>query len=122
MQRDKNSPNTGNPAADDFLDWMASPYGQLSSEVLENVWDALKGVGVDAENQKLNWPDGARLSIDESVQRIHGEFADFPADLIEAHLIGWLEQVYEPEEYTPAQMDELDELVGQWVDAHQGLI
>ncbi len=87
MQRDKNSPNTGNPATDDFLDWMASPYGQLSSEVLENVWDALKGVGVDAENQKLNWPDGARLSIDESVQRIHGEFADFPTDLIEAHLI-----------------------------------
>jgi hypothetical protein len=41
MQRDKNSPNTGNPAADDFLDWMASPYGQLSSEMLENVWDAL---------------------------------------------------------------------------------
>ncbi len=102
MQRDKNYPNTGNPAAEDFFDWMASPYGQLSSEVLENVWDVLKEVGVDAASQKLIWPDGARLSIDESVQRIHGEFADFPTDLIQVHLIGWLEQVSEPEEYTQA--------------------
>ncbi|MEJ2419926.1 MAG: hypothetical protein P8Y45_24005 [Exilibacterium sp.] len=101
---------------------MVSPYGQLSSEVLENVWDVLKEVGVDAENQKLIWSGGARLSIDESVQRIHVEFADFPTDLIEAHLIGWLEQVYEPEVYTQAQMNELDELVDQWVDSHQGLI
>ncbi len=64
----------------------------------------------------------ASYTLDESVQHIHGEFADFPTDLIEAHLIGWLEQVYDPEEYTQAQMDELDELVGQWVDSHQGLI
>ncbi len=122
MQWDKNNPYTGNPAADDFLDWMVSPYGQLSCEVMENVWDVLGEVEVDAANQKLIWPDGARLSIDESVQRVHGEFTDFPADLIEAHLIGWLEQVYEPEEYTQDQMDELDELVEKWVDAHQGLI
>ncbi len=122
MQRDKNYPNTGNPAADDLLEWMDSPYGQLSNEVLENVWDVLQDVDVDAVNQKLIWLDCARLSIDESVQRIHGEFADFPTDLIEVHLIGWLEQVSEPEEYTQAQMDELDEWVGQWVDSHQGLI
>ncbi len=35
MERDKNNPNTGNPAADDFLDWMVSPYGQLSSDKLK---------------------------------------------------------------------------------------
>ncbi len=71
----------------------------------------LKEVNVDAVHQKLIWSEVTPLSIDESVQRIHREFTDFPTDLIEEHLFGWLEKECEPEEYTQDQMNELNELV-----------
>lgn len=77
-----------NPFIEGFLEWMDSPEGQLSDEVREFAWRSLQNVDVDASHRKLVWDDGKRLSIDESVQRIHREHPEFPFDLIEDHLIG----------------------------------
>ncbi len=72
-----------NPFTEGFLEWMDSPDGQLSDEVRELAWQSLQNVDVDASHRKLVWHDGKRLSIDESVQRIHREYPEFPLDLIE---------------------------------------
>jgi len=107
-----------NPFADDFIDWMVSPSGQLSQEVLELVWETLEKADVDAKNRKIIWPDGQRLSIDSSVQRIYKKYVQYPVGLIEKHLIGWLEMEFAPESYSQEQLDELDILTEQWVDDH----
>ncbi len=87
---------------------------------LTNVWGVLReGVEVDEVNRKIVWPDGGRLSIPETVQRLHLQFPDFRQDLIEGRVISWLELEYVPQIYTPEQMDKFEELVCNWVDEYQ---
>ncbi len=108
-----------NPFVEDFLEWMDSSEGELSREVLDTVWPLLEKADVDAKNRKIIWEDGKRLSITESVQRIHADHPDFPIELIEEHLIGWLEMEFAPPNYSQKQLDDLDRLTEKWIDDHE---
>jgi hypothetical protein len=116
--RKKAKPPEGNPFDDGFLDWMDSPDGEHSIEVMDTVFALLEDVDVDAKARQLIWPDGQRLSIDESVQRIHAEYSQFPTERIEDRLISWLEMGYAPENHSEQQLDELDRLTERWIKAH----
>ncbi len=107
-----------NPFIDGLFEWMDSPRGQLSDEVREATWYRLENVDVDATQRQLIWDDGKRLCIDESVQRILGDNPDFPVELIETHLITWLEMEFVPKTYSQEQIDELDRLTEKWVNDH----
>ena len=85
---------------DGFLGWMDSPEGQHSIEALDLVFDALEHAGVDAKRRKIVWDDGKRLSIEQSVERIHAAHPDVPRDQIEGHVCGWLESCA-PDSPTP---------------------
>src|SRR5215472_3629273 len=102
---------------DDSVDWMESPEGQQSIEVLHVVFDALDHVEVDAKRRMIVWLDGKRLSIAKSAQRLHAEHPDMPRDLIETHVFGWLEN-RAPESYTDEQMEEFDGLMQPWLEAY----
>jgi hypothetical protein len=104
---------------DDFLSYMISPRGELADEAREIAWGLLKRADVDATNRQIIWEDGERLSISASAQRIHDEHTDFPIDLIETHVICWLEMEFAPPTYTPEQLDELDRLTEAWVEDHE---
>jgi hypothetical protein len=108
-----------NPFLDGFAEWMGSAEGELAGEALDVVWMLLETAEVDANKRKIIWEDGKRLSIAESVQRIHADYPDFPPELIEEHLIGWLQMEYAPPDYSDKQLDELDRLTDQWIDDHE---
>jgi hypothetical protein len=116
--RKKAKPPEGNPFRDGFLDWMDSPAGEQSMEVMDTVFALLEDVDVDAKARQLIWPDGQRLSIDESVQRIHAEYSQFPVARIEDRVISWLEMGYVPENYSEQQLDEFERLTERWIKAH----
>ena len=118
-KRYENPPLEDNPFVDDFVDWMGSHEGQLSIEVSDVVWMLLKEADVDAQHRKIIWQDGQRLSIAESVKRIHADYSDFALDVVEDHLIGWLEMGFAPPSYSQYQLDELDQLTEKWVEDHQ---
>jgi hypothetical protein len=107
-----------NPFIDGLFEYMDSPRGQLSDEVREVVWQLLEKVDVDATHRTLIWEDERRLSIEESVQRIHGDYPEYPVELIEASLISWLEMEFAPETYSQEQLDELDRLTEKGVNDH----
>jgi hypothetical protein len=111
-------PFEDNPFIEGFLEWMDSSEGQQSIEALDLVFGALEHAGVDARRRKIIWADGRRLSIEQSVECLHAEQPDVPRDLIESHVCGWLENCA-PEDYSERQLDELDRLVGPWIDHHQ---
>ncbi len=117
-QHDKH-PFEDNPFLEGLAGWMDSPEGELSSEVLDAVWMLLEKVDVDAKNRKIIWEDGKRLSITESVQRIHAGCPDFPLELIETHLIGWLEMEFAPPTSSQEELDELDRLTENWIEDHE---
>ena len=117
---EKDPSSIGEPSfIDDVLSYMNSPRGELSAEAREIVWGLLGRADVDAKNRQIIWNDGKRLSISASAQRIHDEHTDFPIDLIETHVICWLEMEFAPPTYTPEQLDELDRLTEAWVEDHE---
>ena len=107
------------PFLEDFAARMDSPEGELASEVSNTVWMLLENADVDAKDRQIIWEDGQRLSITESVQRIHADCPDFPFELIETHLIGWLEMEFAPPTYSQEQLDQLDRLTEKWIDDHE---
>lgn len=108
----------GNPFTEAVFEWLDEPELELNDEVRELAWEALQNADVDAANRRIIWDDGKRLSIDESVQRIHQKYPEFPLDLIESKVIVWLEGEFAPESYSREQLDELDRLTAAWIDDH----
>jgi hypothetical protein len=111
-------PFEDNPFIDGFLEWMDSSDGQQSIEVVDLVFGALEHAGVDARRRKIVWADGKRLSIEQSAERIHAEHSDMPRDLIQTHVLGWLENCA-PESYSERQLEELDRLIEPWLDDYE---
>ena len=116
--RKKANPPAGDPFEDGYLDWMESPDDEQSMEVMDTVFGLLEEVDLDAKARQLIWPDGQRLSIAESVQRIHAEHSQFPAERIEDRVISWLEMGYVPQGYSEQQLDQLEDLTERWIKAH----
>ena len=117
-KRRTTSPFEDNPVIDGFLEWMDAPEGQRSIEALDLVFDALEHAGVDARQRKIVWADGKRLSIEQSAERIHAEHPGVPRDLIETHVLGWLESCA-PATYSERQLEELDQLIEPWLDDYE---
>ena len=67
---------------------------------------------------KLIWPDAEPLDLEQSIQRIQKEYPDFPRDEVEEFLLDWIDMGYDPENYSQAQLDELDSLTERWVADH----
>ena len=112
-------PFENNPFTDAFLEWMGSSEGEHSVYALDLVFAALENADVDPRRRKIVWDDGKRLSIDQSADGIHAaEHPDVPRDLIETHVVGWLEG-FAPESYSERQLEELDRLTEQWLDDYE---
>lgn len=93
---------------------MDSPEGQHSIEAHDLVFDALGHGGVDARRRKIVWDDGKRLSIEQSVERIHTAHPDVLRDRIESHVCGWPESgALDP--HSERQLEELDHLTEPWL-------
>jgi hypothetical protein len=106
------------PFIDGFLEWMEAPEGQHSIEASDLVFAALDRAGVDARQRKIVWADGKRLSIRQSAERIHAEHPGVARDLIEIHVVGWLESCT-AESCSARQLEELDRLIEPWLDDYE---
>ncbi len=85
-----------------------------SEQALYDVLDALERASVDARDRKIVWSDGARLSIEDTVRKISSE-SGAPPHLVQSHVVGWLEMIYEPEGFDDDQMEEFDQLIDLWI-------
>jgi hypothetical protein len=87
---------------------------QQSEQVLLEVLDALENASVDPVDRKIVWADASRLSVEETVRRIHAR-SGMPLDAIESHVIGWLEMIYEPQGLSEHRMEEFELLIEEWI-------
>lgn len=118
-KRQDKHPLADNSLVEDFFGSMDSPEDALSDAVMNTVWTTLEKADVDARKRKIVWQDRQRLSITESVERIHADYPDFPIALIDTHLTAWLEMEFVPPNCSQKQLDELDQLTERWIDAHE---
>jgi len=112
----------GEGELDPMFEWMASPDGQAFEQARQLAEEALGEVRVDSGARRLLWPDGASLTIEQSVRRI-GRMAETGENIaperIEEEVCAWLEGGYAPEDLTPEQLEELDEQVELWLEDHR---
>jgi hypothetical protein len=108
-----------NPFVDGLVAWMCSPEGQESEQARDAVWPMLETADVDAKKRKIIWEDGHKLTIAESVQRIHAAYPDLAVDVIESKVISWLELGFSPENRSEKQLDELERLLDEWLQELQ---
>ena len=102
-----------------FLDWMGTREGLASMDALDCVFNALEGATVEASERKIIWPDAQRLSIEQSVERIH-KHSDLDRQAILSHLIGWLQMEYEPQGLDEDQMQRFEKQIDAWVAKYDG--
>ena len=114
----RGDPEESGSFLDEFVEWMDTPEGQQSIEAHDLVFDALENAGVVPRQRKIVWDDGQRLSIEQSVARIHALHPDTPLGHIENHVVGWLESCA-PESCSERELEELDELIEPWLKDHQ---
>jgi hypothetical protein len=94
---------------DEFF-WNISDWEQSLFDVL----DALERASVDAREQRIVWHDGSRLSIEEAARRIHSK-SGWALDMVQSHVVCWLETHYEPEDLDENQMGEFEQLIELWI-------
>jgi hypothetical protein len=107
-----------NTFIDGLFEWMDSPDGKQYSEISDALWTLMEDVQLDAKRRQLIWPDAQRLDLDQSVHRIQKLHTDFPRDDVEEFLINWIDMGYDPQNYSQAQIDELDSLTERWIADH----
>lgn len=103
---------------EDFLEWMGSPEGADSMDALDYVFNTLDGARVDPVKRKINWPDGERLSIDQSVDRMSKD-SGLDRQSILSHFIGWLQMDYIPEGLNEKQMELFENQIESWVEEYE---
>jgi len=112
--------NEGSSFFDGFLDWLATPEGQLRDEARELTWQTLEAVeSVDAGNHRLVMNDGVQLTIGEIANIIHTGDPEFPLQLIEEEVVGWLEVEHVPEGFSESEMERFERQIKRWIRKHQ---
>lgn len=100
----KKRPVSNDDFFEGFFQWLDSEKGQTSMEAMEAVAAALKGAHVDTRKRRIVWPDGKRLTIDQSAQRIQKQSGE-DLKAIKSHVVGWLEMDFEPKGPNEKQME-----------------
>ena len=85
-----------------------------SEQALFDVLDVLERASVDARERRIVWHDGSRLSIEDAARKIHSE-SGASLDMVQSHVVGWLEMTYEPEGLDEDQMEEFEREIEVWI-------
>lgn len=104
-----------------FAQWMGSEKGLQSMEALECVFEAFDGALVEASEKRIIWPDGQRLSIEQSVERIQGT-SGLDRHAILSHIIGWLQMEYMPEGLDDKEMEMFESQINDWVEEYDKML
>lgn len=87
---------------------------------LFDVQDALERASVDARERKIIWHDDTRLSIEEAARIIRSE-SGVPVDIVQFHVVCWLQTHYEPEGLDQEQMEEFEQMIERWTAPYEDL-
>jgi len=102
---------------DDFFAWLDSDSGQDSAEALHAVLDAVENAELDVTNQKIIFPAGSRMSIEEAAAHIQAT-AGGSQEAIVSHLIGWMQMSYVPDGLDEKQMEFFERKIEDWLEKY----
>jgi hypothetical protein len=101
-----------------LFQWLDTEEGMTSMRALDEVAVALEGVDLDVEKRRIVWPDGKRLTIDQTARRIRNKTAT-DLRVVETHLMCWMAMRFEPKGLDRKQMEAFEFRINQWVEDHK---
>ncbi len=114
----KKVPKSQNDLNKGFFKWLESENGQQSMEAVDYVFEALEGADLDITGRRIIWDDGQKLTIDQSVEKIH-KHTGINIESIRSHIIGWLELGYEPKGLDDEKMEQFESQIDAWIDEYE---
>lgn len=115
----KKSSSHSDSFLDNFSEWLDSPEGEESMDILDYLFNALDGATVDPLKKRIIWPDGESLSLDQSIERIMKDSGFEKQQVILNHLIGWLQMEYIPEGFNEEQMEQFENQIERWLEKYE---
>ena len=109
-------------ARDDLLarlfQWLDTEQGMMSIKAIDDVGAALEEAHLDIGKRRIVWPDGKRLTIDQTVRRIQSKTAiDF--NVIESHVLCWLEMRSNQDRPQEKQRKDFGAWITRWIEDHK---
>ena len=101
-----------------LFQWLDTEEGMTSMKAIDEVAAALEGVDLDVEKRRIVWPDGKRLTIDQTAKKLLNKIdADF--QVVESHVMCWMEMRFEPKGLDRNQMEAFEVQLNQWIQGHK---
>ena len=98
--------------------WLDTEEGMTSMRAIDDVAAALEGADLDVEKRRIVWPDGKRLTIDQTARRIQNK-PETDLRAVETHVVCWMEMRFEPKGLDLKQMEAFEVQLNLWVEAHK---
>ena len=100
----------------DYVTEIEQTYQAEADDFLNSIDidSALEGVDINVNEQKLIWPDGSQLTIDESASKIKSS-TGFDIQRIKGTIIAWLEMGFIPKGLNQKEMIIFEKKIQAWV-------
>lgn len=84
-------------------------------DILDFVDEALKEVYINTDERLIIWPNGERLTVDQSAEKIKGD-NDLDNEVVKDCIMAWVEMDAPPENKNKKQEDIFVEEIQNWVN------
>lgn len=83
--------------------------------ILDIVTEALREAYIDTDERLIVWPDGKRLTVDQSAERINKK-NDFDIEVMKDCIMAWVEMDAQPQNMNRKKEDILEKDLRNWVN------
>jgi hypothetical protein len=84
-------------------------------DILDIVEEALKGSSINTDERLIIWPNGERLTVDQSAEKIKGE-NNLDNEVVKDCIMAWIEMDAQPESSNEKQEEIFVEDLQNWVN------
>ena len=84
-------------------------------DILDIVDEALKEAYINTDERLIIWPNGERLTVDQSAEKIKGE-NELDNEVVKDCIMGWVEMDAQPENKNKKQEEIFVEEIQNWVN------
>jgi len=84
-------------------------------DILDIVDEALKEAYINTDERLIIWPNGERLTVDQSAEKMKGE-NEFDYEMVKDGIMAWVEMDAKPENKNKKQEEIFVEELQNWVN------
>lgn len=85
---------------------------------LSDISEVLNDTDADVNARKIIWPDGKRLTINQSAKKIQDQ-TGIDLRFVKGTITEWLQMEFEPKDLDNKQMDAFENKINDWIKDYE---